>query len=130
MATGSFVRNEKKVVWFQRPGDRNYTLVVELSGDELCFLDYYDTEQEAKIAAHHFAKCAKLAYLEGFSIFPGFFIHPAGYGISVAEALVAGESPNVFRRNLQRLKAGTYTFKNLSRKQVKPSSDVHESSSK
>lgn len=119
------LQTEGKVVWFQHPEDRNYTLMVELPGDELCFLDYYDTEQEAKIAAYHFAKCAKFAYLEGVSIFPGFFVHPAGYGISVAEALVVGESPSVFRRNLQRLKAGTYTFKKLSRKRVKPSSDVH-----
>lgn len=117
--------DEGKVAWFQRPGDTNYTLLVDLPGDELCFLDYYDTEQEAKTAAYHFAECAKLAYLEDFFIRPGFFIHPAGYGISVAHALVVGESPNVFRRDLQKLKAGTYTFRNLPRTPMNPSPEAY-----
>lgn len=97
-----------RVAWFQQPGQKNYTVIAELPGEQICFLDYYDSELEAAMAARHFAICVGLANMEGFELIPGFFIHPAGYGVTVAEALVLDESPEKFRRVLRQLKAGVY----------------------
>lgn len=88
-------------------------IMLDLGNDVGCILNYCDTEKEALEISDHFALCCKVATDEGFSGIPGFFVHgKIGCGLRMAEGLILGEPPSVFRRKLRQLKSGQYMSRN------------------
>ncbi|MCL6599606.1 MAG: hypothetical protein K6T81_12825 [Alicyclobacillus macrosporangiidus] len=89
-------------------------LCVNWGDDNEYVLDYYDTAEEGVAMAQHFTKCYEKAAEEGFYLIPGFFVHDAGYGLTVAEALDKRVSPSQFKGILKSLKTGRHVSRKFS----------------